>query len=100
MVMMVFNAGGNLPVALAQDCGVHASANGVLVPPCVKVVCNMHVPEPDPRHALVAERPKMVVHDGDSHSTVLNTLIVMSEENDLVMVLEPVVGDGYFARSP
>lgn len=36
----------------------------------------------------------MVVHDGGLHVAVANIAIVMAEEHDLVLVSEPVVGDG------
>lgn len=81
-------------VGFAADAGVHAPADGVISPALVEVVDDVGVSMADSGHALVHSRPESVVHDGDLHLPVLQVAVVMAEEHHLVVILEPVVGDG------
>jgi len=78
---------------------MHAPANGIITPSLVEVVCDMHIAVPDPGHALVATGAKVIVHNSDFHVVVDVIFVVPAKEHDLVMLLEPVVGDCYPSRS-
>lgn len=95
---MVVGIGCDESISTANDGGIHASAHGVHTPAIVQVVGDVHVSEANPRHALVAVWPEPVVHNSDPHLLVGNVAIAMAQQHDLVVVVEPVVGDGYAAR--
>jgi hypothetical protein len=91
---------GREQVALAQDRGVLAPADGVDRPPGrVVVVHHVERPEPAPRQPLDQPGSELVVRHRRAHAAVERVLGAGAEQHHLVVVLEQAVGHRH-ARRP
>lgn len=86
--------GGGVTVTLAVDGGVSAAADSVHLPLGEIVVDHVDVAESATWHALDQTLAEVVERNGDLHASVGGVLIVVSQEHDLVVVGEVVVGNG------
>lgn len=86
--------GGGVTVTLAVDGGVGAAADGVHLPLGEIVVDDVDVAESATWHALNQTLAEVVERNGDLHASVGGVLVVVSQEHDLVVVGEVVVGNG------
>jgi len=78
-------------IALAVDCGVRTSTDGVHFPVGVIVVHHMKVAVSASGHALHEPFPEMVEGNCYLHLNVLCIIVVVAQEHDLIMVRHKIV---------
>jgi hypothetical protein len=84
----------DVAVALADDGGGLAAADGVHEPVRVVVVDHVEEAPAAPWHPLHEASAEVVEGDSDLHDLVLGMLVAGAEEHDIVVVGEVAVGDG------
>ena len=74
---------GNEAIALADDGGMAATADGVHEPVSVVIIDHMHEPEPAPGHPLNQPLSKVVKHNCDLHYLVNGVGIICTKQHHL-----------------
>lgn len=86
--------GCNVAVPLAINGGIPTSPNGVHLPLSKIVVDHMYVPSSAPGHPLHQLLAEVVEGYGNLHARVWQVGVAVAQQHHLVVVREPVVGDG------
>lgn len=79
---------------MAVDGGLCASTNCIHLPVSVVIVHHMEIPMSTPWHPLNETSSKMVVSNGYLHLLVSYIRVTVSQQHDLIVMGEVIVGYG------
>lgn len=85
--------GSSVPIPLAVNGGVSATADSIHLPLREVVVHHVYVPAPAPRHTLHQRLTEVVERNRHLHSRVRQVLIVVAQKHHLVVVGKVAVRD-------